>query len=88
MKFRGKIFGILSIIFGILGIALFFTGYTLILAPLAIIFGIIGLFKDDNKALPIIGIILGFIGFIVVAVYIFLEIRRNIREANLIKYIY
>ena len=84
----GKIFGILSIIFGILGIALFFTGYTLILAPLAIIFGIIGLFKDDNKALPIIGIILGFIGFIVVAVYIFLEIRRNIREANLIKYFY
>lgn len=88
MKFRGKIFGILSIIFGILGIALFFTGYTLILAPLAIIFGIIGLFKDDNKALPIIGIILGFIGFIVVAVYIVLEIRRNIREANLIKYFY
>jgi len=84
----GKVFGILSIIFGILGIALFFTGYTLILAPLAIIFGIIGLFKDDNKALPIIGIILGFIGFIVVAVYIFLEIRRNIREANLIKYFY
>lgn len=84
----GKIFGILSIIFGILGIALFFTGYTLILAPLAIIFGIIGLFKDDNKALPIIGIILGFIGFIVVAVYIVLEIRRNIREANLITYFY
>ena len=84
----GKIFGILSIIFGILGIALFFTGYTLILAPLAIIFGIIGLFKDDNKALPIIGIILGFIGFIVVAVYIVLEIRREIREANLITYFY
>ena len=84
----GKVFGILSIIFGILGIALFFTGYTLILAPLAIIFGIIGLFKDDNKALPIIGIILGFIGFIVVAVYIVLEIRWNIREANLIMYFY
>ena len=74
----GKVFGILAIIFGIIGIAGAFYGLGLIFGPLAIIFGLIGLAKDDNKALPAIGIILGIIA-IVLLIYIIYVIIQAIR---------
>jgi len=54
-----KTFGILALVFGIIG---FFTlGITGILA---IIFGAIGLSKDEEKGLAIAGLILGIISLI------------------------
>ena len=75
----GKIFGILSIIFGIIGIAggMSFLGF--IFGPLAIIFGLIGLWKDDNKVLPVLGILLGLIA-IGILVWLIYSIGREIRE--------
>ena len=75
----GKVFGILSIIFGIIGIlgGAFLLG--IIFGPLAILFGLIGLAKDDNKALPAIGLILGIIA-LAIFIWFIIEISRAIRE--------
>ncbi len=75
----GKVFGILAIIFGIIGIlgGAYLLG--IIFGPLAIIFGIIGLAKDDNKILPAIGLILGIIA-IAIFIWFIIEIGRAIRE--------
>ena len=55
-----KTFGILALVFGIIG---FFTlGITGILA---IIFGAIGLGKDEEKGLAIAGLILGIVSLVV-----------------------
>ena len=53
----GKIYGILSLIFAIIGI--FF--YGIILGPIAIILGVIGRKKDDSKGLATAGLIIGII---------------------------
>jgi hypothetical protein len=75
----GKIFGILSIIFGIIGIlgGMVFLG--MIFGPLAIIFGLIGLWKDDSKALSILGILLGIIA-IGIFIWLLYSIAREIQE--------
>ncbi|MFX1479678.1 MAG: hypothetical protein ACFFCI_16265 [Promethearchaeota archaeon] len=73
----GKTFGIIALLMGIIGIiviALFFIlvfaiGFVIpwwdliviILGALAIVFGIIGIAKDDSKGLGIVGLILGII---------------------------
>ena len=53
----GKTYGILSLIFAIIGI--FFFG--IILGPIAIILGVIGRKKDDSKGLATAGMIIGII---------------------------
>lgn len=53
----GKIYGILSLIFAIIGI--FFAG--IILGPIAIILGVIGRKEDDSKGLATAGLIIGII---------------------------
>ena len=63
----GKVFGILSVIFGMLGLATLWLGLlfpilgmgSIGFAILAIIFGAIGIPKDDSKAPSIIGLIFG-----------------------------
>lgn len=57
----GNVWGIVSIILAIIGF--FFAG--IILGILAIIFGVIGLSKDDKKVYAKIGIILGIIVLII-----------------------
>jgi len=71
----GKTFGVLALIFGLIAllsgwaIALFLFPYgsyvNYAVAGLAILFGIIGIIKDDSKALAIIGMILGIIALVV-----------------------
>ena len=64
----GKIFGILSLLFGILSIVLTFVFYAIwgIAIPiLAIVFGGIGIAKDDSKALGIVGLILGIVSLVI-----------------------
>lgn len=82
----GKIFGILGLIFGILGLALalvFSTPLVAIIFPLlrfgsiglpimAIIFGAISIFKDDSKALGVVGLVLGVIGLVIWIVFFIL----------------
>ena len=53
----GKTYGILSLIFAIIGI--FIAG--IILGPIAIILGVIGRKKDDSKGLATAGLIIGII---------------------------
>ncbi|MFX1374382.1 MAG: hypothetical protein ACFFA0_01085 [Promethearchaeota archaeon] len=67
----GKVFGIISLIFGILGIAvIWFLGIvfyfgSIIIPIIAIVFGGISIAKDDSKALGIAGLILGIITLII-----------------------
>lgn len=76
----GSPFGIVSLIAGLLGL---FTGWAigffvpvagiaggLALPILAIVFGIIGITKDDSKGMGIAGLILGIIGAIVTVVVV------------------
>ena len=69
----GKVFGALALVFGLLAlllgwaILLFvpFGGYIMYaLYGLAIVFGIIGIIKDDSKAMGIVGLIFGIIALI------------------------
>ncbi|MFX0075418.1 MAG: hypothetical protein ACFE96_08250 [Candidatus Hermodarchaeota archaeon] len=67
-----KVFGILSFVFGILGICVGWILWIILkdwggflLPSFAIIFGIIGIIKDDSKGLGIAGLILGIIGLII-----------------------
>jgi len=73
----GKVFGILALLFGILG----FVGWLLFgLIPIslpfsefyfpgaAILFGIIGLIADDSKGMAIAGLILGIVGIIFIMI--------------------
>ena len=68
----GKVFGVLALIFGLIGLlGGWFLGFFIpygayILPGLAIVFGIIGIVKDDSKGLGIAGLILGIIGLIFV----------------------
>lgn len=65
--------GIISLIFGIIGlccgwlIPLPYVGY--IFPAVAIIFGIIGIIKDDSHGMAITGLILGIISLLCVAVF-------------------
>lgn len=65
---NSNIFGIFSLIFGILG---FFIA-PLIFGILAIVFGLIGLSHDNNKTLATIGLILG----IIILVLVFMGVIR------------
>lgn len=53
----GKVFGILGLVFGLIGLFIFWY----IFGPLAIIFGAIGIAKDDSKGLGIAGLVLGIV---------------------------
>ena len=77
----GKVFGILSLLFGIFGlfgwllfamlpIVLPFSGFYL--PGAAVVFGIIGIVSDDSKGMAIAGLILGIIGIIIVVLLPFL----------------
>ena len=61
MKQLGNTFGILALIFGIIGI---FLNMVIIIPVLAIIFGIIGISRDDSRGKSTAGLILGIIGLI------------------------
>ena len=67
----GKIFGLLGLIFGLIGIigvwfiTFFFYFGALLIGILAIVFGGIGIAKDDSKGLGIAGLILGIITLII-----------------------
>ena len=64
----GKIFGIISLIFGLISILLTFLFYGMwgIAIPIiAIVFGGIGIAKDDSKGLGIAGLILGIISLVI-----------------------
>jgi len=73
----GKTFGVLALVFGLItllagwAIIIFLLPYgsyiVYALAGLAIVFGIIGIIKDDSKALGIVGMILGIIALIIYA---------------------
>jgi len=69
----GKVFGILALIFGLLGfigwllfafipITLPYSGFYL--PGAAIVFGIIGIIVDDGKGMAIAGLILGILGIV------------------------
>jgi len=66
----GKTYGILSLIFAIIGI--FFFG--IILGPIAIILGVIGRKKDDSKGLATAGLIIGIIATILAIIGLILGI--------------
>lgn len=78
----GKIFGIIAVIAGALGLVLgwaivlflpvggMFGGLTLPI--IAIIFGAIGISQDDSKGMGVAGLILGIIGIIVTIVVVVL----------------
>jgi len=67
----GKIFGLLGLIFGLIGIigvwfiTFFFYFGALLIGILAIVFGGIGIAKDDSKGLGIAGLIVGIITLII-----------------------
>jgi hypothetical protein len=66
----GKVFGIIALVFGICGLAFpwipYFGGIWVIALPIiAIIFGGIGIAKDDSKGLGIAGLVLGIIGIVI-----------------------
>ncbi|MHA2006783.1 MAG: hypothetical protein ACXABO_04550 [Promethearchaeota archaeon] len=62
----GNTFGIISLICGLLSIILtFFLGiYGIFFPIIAIVFGGIGIAKDDSRGMAIAGLILGIIAFI------------------------
>ncbi len=77
----GKVFGALSLIFGIFGlfgwlifamlpIVLPYSGFYL--PGAAVVLGIIGIIADDSKGMAIAGLILGIIGIIIVIMLPFL----------------
>lgn len=70
----GKTFGALALVFGLLALLvgwaiLIFVPYgnyiMYALCGLAIVFGIIGIIKDDSKGMGIAGMILGFIALVI-----------------------
>ncbi|MFX0040763.1 MAG: hypothetical protein ACFFAB_15600, partial [Candidatus Heimdallarchaeota archaeon] len=70
----GKIFGIISLIFALVSLIIvwFFWRLWLIELPIiAIIFGGIGIAKDDSKGLGIAGLILGIIALIIWIIFPF-----------------
>lgn len=63
----GKVFGLISLLLGLASIILiwfFFPIYLIVLPILAIVFGGVGIAKDDSKALGIVGLILGIVAII------------------------
>jgi hypothetical protein len=74
----GKVFGIISLVCGICGLVLpwvpYIGGLWVIALPIiAIIFGGIGIAKDDSKGMGIAGLILGIVGIIMyIVLFIFL----------------
>jgi hypothetical protein len=70
----GKALGIISLIFGLIGLLLgwliwiFFPILGYIVPGVAIVTGIIGIVVDDSKGMAIAGLILGAIGLIVIIV--------------------
>jgi len=76
----GKVFGIIALVFGICGLAFpwipFIGGLWVIALPIiAIIFGGIGIAKDDSKGMGIAGLVLGIVGIIMyIVVFVLLAI--------------
>ena len=62
----GKTYGILSLIFAIIGF--FFAG--IILGPIAIILGVMGRKRDDSKGLATAGLIIGIIVTVLSIIFI------------------
>lgn len=70
-------FGIISLIFGLLSLCCGWLIGAFISIPsigwifpiIAVIFGIIGIIRDDSKGMAIAGLILGLISFVCVAVF-------------------
>ncbi len=86
----GSGFGIVSLILSIIGIGTLFLRFIffnfffigpagIVFFVLAIIFGIIGIAKDDSKAPGIIGLIIGIVGAIIWVVgFFFIRLIREI----------
>lgn len=73
----GKVFGIISLVCGICGLAFpwipYFGGLWVIALPIiAIVFGGIGIAKDDSKGMGIAGLVLGIVGIVMYIVVIVL----------------
>ncbi len=62
----GNTFGVYSLLCGVAAIALVWVVplYLIIIPGAAIVFGGIGIAKDDTKTLGIVGVVIGSIGFI------------------------
>jgi hypothetical protein len=62
----GNTFGVYSLLCGVAAIALVWVVplYLIIIPGAAIVFGGIGIAKDDTKTLGIVGVVVGSIGFI------------------------
>lgn len=61
----GKVFGIIGLVSGIIGLLVFWY----IFGPIAIIFGAIGIAKDDSKGLGIAGLILGIVDVVCMLIF-------------------
>ncbi len=61
----GKVFGIIGLVSGIIGLFV----YWYIFGPIAIIFGAIGIAKDDSKGLGIAGLVLGITDLLCVLIF-------------------
>jgi len=67
MKKMRETFGITALIFGLMSIpsgiiAAFVSIIGWLIPPIAIIFGIIGIVKDDSKGMALAGLVLGIVG--------------------------
>ncbi|MFW9900761.1 MAG: hypothetical protein ACFFDY_05670 [Candidatus Thorarchaeota archaeon] len=63
----GKVFGLIGMLCGLAAVGLiwfFFGWWILVLAILGIVFGAIGIAKDDSKAMGVVGLIFGIIGLV------------------------
>jgi len=64
----GKVFGLIGMLCGIASIALIWFLYAMwfIALPIvAIVFGAIGIAKDDSKAMGVVGLVLGIIALVI-----------------------
>jgi hypothetical protein len=63
----GKVFGLIGLLLGLASIILlwvYFPIYMMALPILAIVFGAIGIAKDDSKAMGVVGLILGIVALV------------------------
>ena len=59
-----NVYGIIAIVFGILGLCIFFYGIGFVFGIIAIILGGIGQGKDDNPSMAVGGVVLGIIDIV------------------------
>ncbi|MHA2182909.1 MAG: zinc-ribbon domain-containing protein [Promethearchaeota archaeon] len=67
----GNIYGIVSLICGLVGLLGIFAFFGIFLGVLAIILGGLGISNDDNNAFAIVGIILGILDFTCCIIFYF-----------------